>query len=548
MRHLLLLIPLLLCIGDVQSAEYKTDNFTVTCSDALLAQKIGDAAEYFRAKHAEEWLGYKMPKWYRPCPIQVQQGNVGAGGATSFSFDRGHVFGWTMNIQGTAQRLLDSVVPHEVLHTVFASHFRQRVPRWADEGACSYVEHIAEKKNLKALADSVAGTPRQIPVRQLLVMQEYPQNVMTFYAQGFYISEHLIDLKGKREFVKFLETHFQENDWDTAFAKHYGYQNQEEAYTAAWKANRPATPVELDKWHIDVFVQSNCPPCNDFKTKDLPKLIKEKNVMVRVYDMDKDYTWERARQDGINGTPSFIIYKNEKRQAVLHGYHSAEELIVKAKGKPETVQVAQGVGIGYFGPVGGNRNKSNPHTDFNPQQLQVLQREIDSRAQVKIDATIKDRIADLEKLIDARIKNAILEIQSRLTDEQRALIGATDSQKAELAGLKDQIAAVNAAKLEMQKQTEAKVAELSKKSEELDKQIEQQKVEAEQQKSSIVEAAKAKAIEVAKAHVPEKVTGIASAAAGAIEAFGKNGPLGLGIAAMGWFLSRRKEEKAPATE
>ena len=44
----------------------------------------------------------------------------GAGGATSFVFDRGEVFGWKMNIQGSRERILDSVLPHEVTHTIFA--------------------------------------------------------------------------------------------------------------------------------------------------------------------------------------------------------------------------------------------------------------------------------------------------------------------------------------------------------------------------------------------------------------------------------------------
>ena len=50
-----------------------------------------------------------------------------------------------MSIQGSRQRILDSVLPHEVTHTIFASHFRQPLPRWADEGACTTVEHASER-------------------------------------------------------------------------------------------------------------------------------------------------------------------------------------------------------------------------------------------------------------------------------------------------------------------------------------------------------------------------------------------------------------------
>ena len=87
-----------------------------------------------------------MPTWAEPCPITVQVGDhMGAGGATSFMFERGEVYGWRMTIQGSLERVLDSVLPHEVTHTIFATHFRRPLPRWADEGACTTVEHASER-------------------------------------------------------------------------------------------------------------------------------------------------------------------------------------------------------------------------------------------------------------------------------------------------------------------------------------------------------------------------------------------------------------------
>lgn len=122
MRYLLLLLPLLLFGGDASTYEYRTPNLVVFCSDAYLAVEVGEAAEYYREKHSTEWLGKSIPNWYAPCPIRVSL--INEAGATTFSFDQGEVFGWDMQIQGTSQSLLDSVIPHEVLHTVFATHFR----------------------------------------------------------------------------------------------------------------------------------------------------------------------------------------------------------------------------------------------------------------------------------------------------------------------------------------------------------------------------------------------------------------------------------------
>ena len=105
-------------------ASYRTENFVVEAPTARFAQEVGQAAEKYRRELAQEWLGRELPAWDQPCPIQVQVGpTLGAGGATSFNFDRGRVFGWRMTIQGSEERVLDSVLPHGITHTVFASHF-----------------------------------------------------------------------------------------------------------------------------------------------------------------------------------------------------------------------------------------------------------------------------------------------------------------------------------------------------------------------------------------------------------------------------------------
>src|SRR2546427_7839969 len=154
-----------LSVGAIANAAgYKTTNFVVAAPSPELAKEIGDQAEVFRKQLAMEWLGKELPPWSNPCPIHAQvQSNLGAGGATSFVFDRGEVFGWKMNIQGSRERILDSVLPHEVTHTIFASYFRQPLPRWADEGACTTVEHPSEvskqERNLLQFLKSGRGIP-----------------------------------------------------------------------------------------------------------------------------------------------------------------------------------------------------------------------------------------------------------------------------------------------------------------------------------------------------------------------------------------------------
>jgi hypothetical protein len=238
-----------------QAAGYRTTNFTVDAPTPQLAKEIGDSAEAWRKQLALDWLGRELPRWPQPCPIKARVSpNLGAGGATSFVFDRGEVFGWDMRIQGSRERVIDSVLPHEITHTIFASHFRQPVPRWADEGACTTVEHRSEiGKQERMLMDFLRAGPghpgRGIPFSAMFAMEEYPQDVLPLYAQGHSLSVFLIGQKGKRAFLNFLADGMEDENWPRAIREHYGYEHML-ALQNSWldwvKAGRPALHPPLD--------------------------------------------------------------------------------------------------------------------------------------------------------------------------------------------------------------------------------------------------------------------------------------------------------------
>ncbi|GIX05335.1 MAG: hypothetical protein KatS3mg114_1204 [Planctomycetaceae bacterium] len=219
---------------------YRTANFVVYAPTPEFAQQVGQAAEWYRRELALIWLGYEMPRWSAPCPIRMQVGSVGAGGATTFQFDRGEVFGWSMKIQGSAERILDSVLPHEINHTVFASHFRCPLPRWADEGAASLIEHDAERYRLRSIHRQSLEQRQLIPLSKLLTIKQYPQDergVLLLYAQGHSVADYLVQHGGPRQFVAFLETALK-SGWEEAFARHYACQDLQrlEQQVVAWVA------------------------------------------------------------------------------------------------------------------------------------------------------------------------------------------------------------------------------------------------------------------------------------------------------------------------
>ena len=185
------------------AAGHRTPNFVVEAPTPQIAQQVGDMAEKFRHDLAVEWLGKPMPNWSQPCPITVQVGDhLGAGGATSFVFNEGEVFGWQMNIQGPLDRVLDSVLPHEVTHTIFASHFRRPLPRWADEGGCTTVEHDSERLKQQKMLIAFLRTGRGIAFSQMFAMKEYPRDILPLYAQGHSLASFLIESRGQTEVLE----------------------------------------------------------------------------------------------------------------------------------------------------------------------------------------------------------------------------------------------------------------------------------------------------------------------------------------------------------
>ncbi|MFN0197790.1 MAG: hypothetical protein ACKVT0_13680 [Planctomycetaceae bacterium] len=208
-----------------EAATHRSRNFIVHASSAEIAQQVADAAEVYRRELSLEWLGREFKPWSQPCPITVRVGSMGAGGSTTFTFDRGEVFNWNMRIQGSLERILDSVLPHEISHTIFATHFRRPLPRWADEGAATLVEHESERRRQSLLAQQLLNDETRIPLQTLLGIKEYPQEmqkVLMLYAEGYTLSNFLVQRGGKRRFITFLaDAH--ESSWDRALQRHYDY-------------------------------------------------------------------------------------------------------------------------------------------------------------------------------------------------------------------------------------------------------------------------------------------------------------------------------------
>jgi len=208
-------------------AVYRTDNFRVEAPSADIARQIGQAAERHRKEQAVAWLGEELPAWSEACGIEVTIAVGGGNGRTSFLFDGGKVRRQSIVLEGTLDRLLTSVLPHEITHTIFAHYIGRPVARWADEGGAGMSEGPHNRHD--GLWQEIMTTPgRSVPLRRLLTTRDYPGDVTAFYSQGYGLVKFLVSCKTRPEFLAFLAEGMQKDDWDGALKTHYGFRSVEE--------------------------------------------------------------------------------------------------------------------------------------------------------------------------------------------------------------------------------------------------------------------------------------------------------------------------------
>ena len=226
MRRLLALAVVVTALGSM-GADFRTTNFHVHAADPQVAQLIGQWAEHYRKEKAVLWLGREMPNWGVPCPLYVSVSTQGPSGATSFRFGQGSILDMKMEIQGPLERLVRSVLPHEVTHTVFAYHFRQPVPRWADEGGSVLSEDDIERQRHDQLVRGIINKGQKIPLRTLFGLKEYPAQVMSLYAEGYSMCDYLVKRSNRQQLLNFVARGMHAG-WDKAVQEFYGHRSVEE--------------------------------------------------------------------------------------------------------------------------------------------------------------------------------------------------------------------------------------------------------------------------------------------------------------------------------
>ena len=245
MKLIILLTSILLAVP----AYAQNFKMSGSCSREFLTQ-CANRAEQSRKELAVQWLGHELPNWSSPCLVTIKQTNSHGGGSTSFAFDNDQATQFTGIWEGSSKAILDDVIPHEVLHTVLATHAKRAIPRWADEGAACFVEGAEIQKIYHASLITCLKANRCFPTAELFRATEYPKDWEAFYAQSISIGSFLIQANQQRGFVAFIEDGFA-NGWPTAVTEHFGYRDAKELQDSwmEWvRAGSPRCPHQVSHY------------------------------------------------------------------------------------------------------------------------------------------------------------------------------------------------------------------------------------------------------------------------------------------------------------
>jgi hypothetical protein len=241
--------------GWVQAEErFQTENFLVTAPTKQLAKTFGEYAEVYRKEKAVEWLGHEIKPWPNRCPLNVVVRMDKNGGETTFTFglspgSPSMVLSQKMLIFGETNQLLVSVLPHEVTHTIFAQHFGEAVPRWADEGGSVYSENDEERYLHDVRCRQLLNKGQAIPLRVLFSLKNYPPDMHTLYAQGYSVVNFLVEKGGRKRFLDFVRRGMQNknNNWEVAAREVYDYESVDDMQAEWIKTLEQTRPSRIAK-------------------------------------------------------------------------------------------------------------------------------------------------------------------------------------------------------------------------------------------------------------------------------------------------------------
>jgi len=244
--------------GHSTSANWRrleTENFRIFHDDAELARRVAEVAERTRAEQHRIWVGSESNSaWTPPCDIYLYpnatifEERTGqppeSPGFSTMGLQNGRVVARRVNLRADADRLLDTVLPHEITHVLLADLFpRNPIPKWADEGIAMLAEPPDQfRRRLVPLSEALESG--RLFRLETLMTAEYPDGRYweVFMAQSASLTHFLVQQDSPERLLQFLRRSVSGEELESALRDVYGFSNFKDLETRwlAW-AGRETT-------------------------------------------------------------------------------------------------------------------------------------------------------------------------------------------------------------------------------------------------------------------------------------------------------------------
>jgi hypothetical protein len=233
---LLLLLPAL--SASVRAAGLaRNENFVVFAPDKATAQSVLDRADQFREEVALEWLGQPLPPGAGRTVINVELSDTYDQALTLSRNQSQRQFHW-MWLKTSRKRGLGTTLRHEITHVVFATHFANLLPAWADEGIASLSDNVERKETRQGILFRHAQKGDWPDLKELFEQETFSAGDMSVYGLACSVTEYLVSRGGKTTFLRFAREG-KESGWEGAARRHYGFSSLKELQSdwESWASN-----------------------------------------------------------------------------------------------------------------------------------------------------------------------------------------------------------------------------------------------------------------------------------------------------------------------
>ncbi|HIA18772.1 MAG TPA: hypothetical protein EYN70_05025 [Planctomycetaceae bacterium] len=195
------------------------DNFIVFAPNQVLAEAVLERAGRFRAQVAKEWMGEQLPPSVGRTVIHASLSETKESGLT-WAIDCPERKLHKLWVSGTRDKVLGSTLHHEIVHTVLATRFPDRLPIWAEEGAASRKDDQQRIDIRKRIIDWYARTGNWPELQTILNARSIVGSDQASYSVAASVTEYLLSLGDHAQFLRFAVAG-KKNGWDAALQQHY---------------------------------------------------------------------------------------------------------------------------------------------------------------------------------------------------------------------------------------------------------------------------------------------------------------------------------------